>query len=132
MDIQMTPDVNVILMDFPNGGNEMVVPNEDGSYTILINARLSYDGQMNAYKHGMNHINDNDFEKIDVQEIEYHAHNLNDDVVPEPAVKYLERIKQLQREQRRIQRKIREDQERVRFITQNCDMFKRAEHQYLY
>ena len=42
----MTPDVNVILVDFPNGGNEMVVPNEDGSYTLLINARLSYDGQL--------------------------------------------------------------------------------------
>ena len=45
----MTPDVNIILMDFPKGkGHEMVVPNEDGSYTIFINAALNYESQQAA------------------------------------------------------------------------------------
>lgn len=48
----LTPDVNIILMDFPKGkGHEMVVPNEDGSYTIFINAALNYESQQAALKH---------------------------------------------------------------------------------
>ena len=52
----MTPDVNVKLINFPNAGKEMVVPNEDGSYTILINAKLSYEDQVKAYEHAMRHL----------------------------------------------------------------------------
>lgn len=41
-------------MDFPSKkGNEMVVPNEDGSYTILINAGLNYESQLKAYEHAI-------------------------------------------------------------------------------
>lgn len=55
--ILTTPDVNVVLMDFPSKkGNEMVVPNEDRSYTILINAGLNYESQLKAYEHAMSHI----------------------------------------------------------------------------
>ena len=50
--ILTTPDVNVVLMDFPSK-NEMVVPNEDGSYTILINAGLNYESQQRAFEHAM-------------------------------------------------------------------------------
>ena len=60
--ILTTPDVNVVLMDFPSKkGNEMVVPNEDGSYTILINAGLNYESQLKAYEHAMSHITNDDF-----------------------------------------------------------------------
>lgn len=52
----------------------MVIKNEDGSYTILINAKLSDQGQLLAYKHALKHITNEDFEKIDVQEIEHAAH----------------------------------------------------------
>ena len=52
----------------------MVVENEDGSYTILINAKLSHSGRIKAYKRAMNHINNNDFQKESVQKIESHAH----------------------------------------------------------
>ena len=52
----MTPDVNVVLLDFPAPGNEMVFENEDDSFTIMINARLSYDEQLKAYRHAMRHI----------------------------------------------------------------------------
>lgn len=130
----MTPDVNVVVMDFKTSkGKEMVVPNEDGSYTILINSRLTYASQLKAYEHAMRHINNNDFEKTDVQPIEYSAHELSStEEVPVPAQQYIERIKKLQAERCRIQRQIKKDQERVQFIMDNCDMFKRAEHQYLY
>ena len=71
----MTPDVNVSLLDFKERkGNEFVVPNPDGSYTIMINSRLSYSGQLKAYQHALRHIMNNDFEKNNVQSIEYEAH----------------------------------------------------------
>ena len=34
----------------------MVVPNEDGSYTIFINAGLNRESQLKAYEHAMKHI----------------------------------------------------------------------------
>lgn len=123
-------DVNVVLLDFKTSkGNEMVSVNEDGTYTILINSRLSYDGQLKAYEHAMKHIQENDFEKDDVQKIEYEAHA---DIVPMPARDFAEHIKTLKEERKRLQRRIKRDQERVKFITERCDMFARAERQYLY
>lgn len=118
-------------MDFPSKkGNEMVVPNEDGSYTILINAGLNYESQLKAYEHAMSHITNDDFSKGNVQEIEYYAHPLHKD--PEPVQIYLDRIKQLQAERRRLKKRIARDQKRVEFIQEHCDMFHRAEHHYLY
>lgn len=130
----MTPDVNVVLLDFPNRGNEMVVQNEDGSYTILINARLSHEGQLKAYNHALKHIHDNDFEKSDVQSIEAAAHQISVPADAEimPAQKYLDKIKYLRRKRRKLKTQIEKDKGRVSFITDNCDMFKRAEHHYLY
>lgn len=132
--ILTTPDVNVVVIDFMTSkGNEMVSLNDDGSYTILINARLSYDGQLKAYEHAIKHINNNDFEKDSVQEIEFVAHDLSKkDSIPIPANQYLEHIKRLQAEQRKIKRQIELDKKRVKFIMDNCDMFKRAENHYLY
>lgn len=52
----------------------MVIKNEDGSYTILINAKLSDQGQLLAYEHALKHIVNGDFDKESVQEIESSAH----------------------------------------------------------
>lgn len=52
----------------------MVIKNEDGSYTILINAKLSDQGRIEAYEHALKHIENEDFEKTNVQEIESAAH----------------------------------------------------------
>ncbi len=52
----------------------MIIKNEDGSYTILINAKLSDQGRIEAYKHALKHIKNDDFDKMDVQEIEASAH----------------------------------------------------------
>lgn len=130
----MTPDVNVAVIDFKTcKGKEMVVSNEDGSYTILINSRLTYDSQLKAYEHAMRHIRNNDFEKSDVQEIEYSAHRLSaPEEKPVPAHQYIEHIKRLQKEHRKIQRQLKINQERIQFLMDNCDMFERAEKKYLY
>ena len=68
----MSISYQVILMDMTV--NEVVTENEDGSYTIFINSRMNYEKQMKAYLHAMKHITGNDFQKDDVQSIEYLAH----------------------------------------------------------
>ena len=56
-------DINIQLIDFKNSkAKETVVYNEDGSYTIFINSRISKEQQLNAYQHALNHINRSDFE----------------------------------------------------------------------
>lgn len=49
---------------------EEVHPNEDGSYSIFINARLNWERQMNAYKHALEHIMRDDFSKDCADDIE--------------------------------------------------------------
>lgn len=103
----MTPDVNVILLNFPNKGREIVVENEDGSYTILINSKLSHEGQLKAYEHAMHHIQESDFQKNDVQAIEAAAHGTDPlkNAPKLPAEQYLKRIKQLQKRQHQLQKR---------------------------
>jgi hypothetical protein len=49
---------------------EEVHPNEDGSFTIFINARLSSGRQMLAYQHALEHIMNDDFDKYCADDIE--------------------------------------------------------------
>ena len=72
----MIQDVNVVFLDFPNKGKEMVVENEDGTYTVLINARLTHEQQLKEYLHAIGHIFSEDFQKENVQSIEASAHKL--------------------------------------------------------
>lgn len=51
----------------------MVTPCGDG-YTVYINVKLSYHDRVKAYHHAIEHIDRNDWEKVDVQEIEKDAH----------------------------------------------------------
>lgn len=68
-------DVYVKVIDFPTTKvKETVTANEDGSYTIFLNAKMSADQLEKAYFHALYHIKNKDFEKEDVQEIEYEAH----------------------------------------------------------
>lgn len=133
----MTPDVNTFLVNFPVPGNEMVVQNEDGTYTILINAKLSQDGQLKAYQHALSHINNKDFEKSDIQSIEFQAHGLetSDEIIPAPVDKYEKRIRQLQRERKKIQKALREKEKEISLLTElyGPDYFaKIAQHNWLY
>lgn len=130
-------DINVVLMDFPVPGNEMVVSNEDGTFTILINAKLSQDGQLKAYQHAINHICNNDFEKENVQKIEYQAHNLvvPEDAKPIPAKRFEQRLKTLRRERKKLQQQLKDKEQEISFIESmygpDC-FFGAAEYNYLY
>lgn len=56
--------------------HEAVTLNEDGSYSVFINACINRESQQDAYLHAMEHISSNDFycnESAD--EIEYRTHN---------------------------------------------------------
>lgn len=130
----MTPDVNVYLLNFPNSGKEMVVKNEDDTYTILINARLSHDAQLRAYKHALSHIENNDFEKQDVQKIEAIAHEISKqaDAKPIPSNRFELELKRLRRQQRKLREEMKKNEERVRFIAEYCDIYAILEHQHLY
>lgn len=64
----------VYTFPLPGWCREAVTPNDDGSYTILINQDLSVEQQLKAYRHAMWHVTNKDFEREDVQEIEWRAH----------------------------------------------------------
>lgn len=68
-------DIFVNIIDFPSTKvKEAVTENEDGSYTIFLNAKMDRTTLEKAYFHALNHIKNNDFEKQDVQKIEHDAH----------------------------------------------------------
>lgn len=52
-----------------------ITKNEDGSFSVFINAKLNYESRLKAYEHELRHIKQNDFDKENVQEIERNAHN---------------------------------------------------------
>ena len=67
-------DIFVHIMNLPGSAEEAVTENEDGTYSIFIDAQLSPEGRRQAYDHALRHINNFDFEKENVQIIEYQAH----------------------------------------------------------
>lgn len=138
--VLMTPDVNIIVLDLKGTKqNEVVTENEDGSYTVFLNARLTHERRLEAYEHAMRHIMDDDFKKTDVQEIETVAHKAKpatDPVsVPDSSVTVAENIKQpttKRRKRKRNRKQKRYMMDRAEFIMEHCDSFALAEHQYLY
>lgn len=68
-------DYNVQLIRFPSDKvHEVVTPNEDGSVTIFIDKNMTFEAQQKRFLHAIKHIENNDFEKDNVQEIEHRAH----------------------------------------------------------
>ena len=67
-------DIFTYLVDMPEGIWGHCNSNPDGSYSIFINARLNHETQRKVYLHELYHIQNNDFEKSDVDVIEYKAH----------------------------------------------------------
>lgn len=55
---------------------ETIVKNDDGSYTVFINARFSFERQQESVQHALRHLEHNDFDKDNVQQIEFEAHQL--------------------------------------------------------
>lgn len=67
--------VFVYHIPLPDGVHEIVLPCLDG-HTVYIDNQLSYEAQIEAYRHAIKHIKNRDFEKPDVQEIEADAHEI--------------------------------------------------------
>lgn len=66
-------NVYIYIVDLPDRVDEMVTPCFDG-YTVYLNARLTYAGRVRAYHHALRHIERNDWEHEDAQQIEKEAH----------------------------------------------------------
>lgn len=64
----------VYIKPLPGYCHEMVSQNDDGSYTIIINALLSKVEQAAAYRHAMRHINSDHFSIGDANKAEGEAH----------------------------------------------------------
>lgn len=55
-------DYFVRVIPFPVGRvGGMVTPNDDGTYSVYINANLDRERQMEAYRHELKHIANGDF-----------------------------------------------------------------------
>lgn len=68
-------DCHVELIKFPSSKtHEAVTINEDGSATIFLNKNDTKELQQRRFLHAMKHLCGNDFEKSDVQEMEFSAH----------------------------------------------------------
>ncbi|MCD8396129.1 MAG: hypothetical protein LUD12_02890 [Lachnospiraceae bacterium] len=72
-------DVFTALEDLPPSIAGYTVVNPDDTYTIILNTRVTHERQLEAYQHEIRHIQEQDFEKEDVQEIESTAHNVGSD-----------------------------------------------------
>lgn len=66
----LTEVIGVYFMDMDTAIEEEVHPNEDASFTIIINSRLSWERQMIAYQHALSHIMNKDFDKECADNIE--------------------------------------------------------------
>ncbi len=72
-------DVFVYCVKLPHRTKEMVTPCSAG-YTVYINESLDYREQKDAYAHALEHIRNNDFGRLEVNEIEYAAHYKEEDI----------------------------------------------------
>lgn len=59
-----------VFKDFPTKIGACITPNEDGTYTIFINSRLSKYQQAKALRHELDHMFNDDFDKLDINDIE--------------------------------------------------------------
>lgn len=67
--------IGVYLVDLPHSIRGFTKMNKDGSYTMLINARLNSEMQLQTYNHEMMHINNEDYDnRVDVDKTEYERH----------------------------------------------------------
>lgn len=68
-------NINVKYIDLPCSVRSYVVANDDMTYTIVLNSRLSYQQNALSYAHECRHISNGDYEKkcsVDLIEIVAH------------------------------------------------------------
>lgn len=114
----MIPEFEVFVHFIDHLGNdEAVTQNEDGTYSIFIDAQLSPEGQRRAYEHALEHIHGLDFEKQNVQEIEIQAHNISSTSNEKKSEVNIEKIAKARKSRRKPTKKQwREMNERIEFI----------------
>lgn len=56
-------EINTIYADMPTTIRSYVVANNDNTYTIVLNSRLSREQHLISYYHERNHITNRDYEK---------------------------------------------------------------------
>lgn len=68
--------INVAYADMPTTIRSYVVANLDGSYTVILNSKLSHEQNIISYNHEVDHILNGDYEKKcnNVDIIEFNAH----------------------------------------------------------
>ena len=67
-------EINVQILNMDTKIPEQLIKNDDDSYTIFLNARLSQESRIKSYYHALKHIQEHDFGKKNVQEIEIQTH----------------------------------------------------------
>lgn len=68
-------NIYIYYVDMPCSISSNVVDNGDGSYTLYLNSRLSYEKNIEGYLHELRHINNDDFNSFeDIQKIESRTH----------------------------------------------------------
>lgn len=128
-------DIFVHLMNLPGSAYEAVTQNEDGTYSVFIDAQLSPQGQKKAYEHALEHIQGLDFEKQNVQEIEAHAHHVQPIPDKKESTLNVAKIAAARKPRRKSTKKQwHEVNERVEFIKRHDPdyFFKQGEYNKLY
>lgn len=135
---ECSEDVYLEIYDFKElKGDEFVTQNDDGSYTIFINSRLSLYAQRLAAEHAIDHIRRRDFEKENVQEIEavaHHIHEHKNNEMDEELAEFYKRLHDyLVREVRRLKKELREYKPYIKAVRtmHEDDYFELLERQYL-
>lgn len=65
----------VVYEDLPCRVRGFCIKNDDGTHTIFINAKLNMEQQKEVYLHEKRHMINEDFEKEDIDALEYLVHN---------------------------------------------------------
>lgn len=58
-------DIVVKIYDLPPRVKAFTRANADGSYTVILNAKMCYAGQVAAFNEELRHISSGDFDRID-------------------------------------------------------------------
>ena len=62
-------DINIQLLDMDTKIPEHLIKNNDDSYTVFLNARLSQESRLKSYYHALQHIAEHDFEKENIEKV---------------------------------------------------------------
>lgn len=70
-------DIHTICLNLPTAIRSYTVANRDGSYTVVLNARLCREQILKAYTHEIAHIVNGDYEKsCSADLIEVYSHQI--------------------------------------------------------